>query len=601
MRQYRTLPQFRMAALLLVLLLFIAGAGLVPPPAWAADADTYASRVYVTVDTALADASDTVELDVVLFSHTEGAVKDKTVYCASSRRDDSVSVGANEDGLIKVEISSSSPGVSQIALSLVSQDAAAKFLQGTAGSTEAKILQTSTGAEKFPVYFIAGSLDVEYCLMEFDKDTIAVTDGQYTDNAIGTIYLRTEIDQPLTNRRVTIYTRKSGVVMYPALSSSLNTGQGTTISLVTDQNGSASFVVRGYEVGDAEIICSVDGQEFGEYLYIDIAENVFDLESEDWEEYDEEEEEDEELIISRENTRVELSKPIAFEYASNVLYGLPVEEAGWDKIIIGGIAMTADDEPVRGEHLVQAYVTAGQLDKNTTLTTSNGGAFSFSLTSKEICLGRYAVGLGTVEQLKGYLEGKVSADDCQLLDTGIYAFIGRNWNKYMICAIGDKEAIVNGYAEEMDIAPFIENGRTMLTARPIANTIDAISSWDQASQTASFYVGSGNYTISMKVGSRVINRAEAYVALKQLTSDVAAMIKEGRTVLPLRALGEAFEMQTIYEGGQQLVAVYNTSIKYPEAYDPKKDPTHPDYDPVLDPNSDQYDPTKDPDSDAYTG
>jgi hypothetical protein len=355
-------------------------------------------------------------------------------------------------------------------------------------------------------------------------------------------------------------------------------------------------------VGDAEIICSVGGEEFSEYLYIDVAENVFDLEDPDWAEYDEEdEEEDEELIISRENTRVELSKTIALEYGSNARYGLPAEEAGWDKIIIGGIAMTAEDEPVRGEHLVQAYVTAGNLDKNTTLTTSNGGAFSFSLSSRDVCLGRYAVGLGTVEQLQGYLEGKVSADACQLLDTGIYAFIGHDWNQYMICAIGDKQAIINGYAEDMDIAPFIENGRTMLTARPIANTIDAVSRWDQARQTASFYVGSGNYTIAMQVGSKIINRTEPYVAPRQFTSDVAAMVKEGRTVLPLRALGEAFEMQTIYEGGQQLVAVYNTAVKYPAPYDPKKDPNHPDYDPTLDPNSDQYDPTKDPDSDQYTG
>ncbi len=600
MLQYRIPAKSLMIILLPALLIFsMFSIMLFPLPALAADADHYTSRVYVVVDTALADSSDAVELDVMLFAPGHGLVTDNSIYCASSRKDDSISIGANEDGLIKVEISSSSPGISQIALSLVSQDAAARFLQGKIGTYEGKILQTSTGAETFPVYFIAGSLDPEYCLMEFDKDTIAVTDQQYTDNAIGTIYLRTEIDQPVANQRVTIYTKKNGVLLYPALSSSTNKGEGSSINLVTDKNGTASFVVRGYEAGDAEIICDVDGEEFSEFIYIDLAENVFDLETDDWGDEEDEEEEDEELIISRENTKVNLSKSIALEYGSNAYYNFPDTEAGRDKIIIGGVAMTADDEPVRGQHLVQAYVTAGNLDKSTTLTTSNGGAFSFSLTSKEICLGRYAVGLGTTEQLKGYLEGTVSADDCQLLGTGMYAFIGHNWNKYMICAIGDKQTIINGYLEEMDVAPFIQNGRTMMIARPIANTIDAISKWDQAKQTASFYVGSGNYTIAMKVGSTIIDRTETYVAPKQFTSDVAAMVKEGRTVLPLRALGEAFKMQTIYDAGQQLVAVYNTAVKYPTRYNPKKDPNHPDYDPVMDPNSDQYDATKDPDSDEY--
>ncbi|MEL7623450.1 MAG: copper amine oxidase N-terminal domain-containing protein [Clostridiales bacterium] len=599
MLQNRTSLKSSIIIFLLALLLFSVMDGILSLPVLAAEADHHTSRVYVVVDTALADSSDTVELDVMLFAPGHGLVTDKSVYGASSRRDDSISVGANEEGLIKVEISSSSPGVSQIALSLVSQDAAARFLQGTTGSYEGKILQTSTGVEIFSVYFIAGSLDPEYCLMEFDKDTIAVTDHQYSDNAIGTIYLRTEIDQPVANQRVRIYTRKSGVLLYPALSSSTNTGEGSSISLVTDKNGTASFVVRGYEVGDAEIFCEVEGEEFSEFLYIDVAENVFDLEDPDWDDYEDEEEEEEELIISRENTRVNISKSIALEYGSNARYNLPTTEAGWDKIVIGGTAMTADDEPVRGQHLVQAYATAGNLDKNTTLTTSNGGAFSFSLSSKEPALGRYAVGLGTVEQLKGYLEGKVSADDCQLLGTGMYAFIGHDWNKYMICAIGEKQAIINGYLEEMDVAPFIQNGRTMMIARPIANTIDAISKWDQAKQTASFYVGSGNYTIAMKVGSSSIDRTETYVAPKQFTSDVPAMVKDGRTVLPLRALSEAFEMKTIYDAGQQLVAVYNTAIKYPPPYNPKKDPNHADYDPTIDPNSDQYDATKDPDSDEY--
>ena len=562
----------------------IAGAARPAAPLYAADADPYNSRAYIVVDTALADSRDYVELEVVLVAEGGGLVTDKRVFCASSRKEDSIAVGANDGGILTISISSSLPGVSRIALSLVSQDAAARFLSGETGYDDAKIVQTDKGLEIFSVYFIAGSLDIDSCEIEFDRDTIAVTDGRYSDNAIGTVRLRTEIDQPVANKRFTVYTKKSGIVLYPTISSAGNTGQGPSITLTTDKDGEVSFVVRGYEIGDAEIICSVDGAEFSEFIYVDTAENVFEFEDPYWDDEDEEDEE-EKPVISLEHTRVDISKIIAYEHGSNGRYGLSTEEDGWDTIIIGGVAMSDDDQPVREQHLVNAWVTAGTIDKNTTLTTSNGGAFAFSLTSKEVCMGRYAVGLGTVDQLRGYLEGRVSAEACQLLRAGTFSFISHEWNQYMICGIDDYRAIVNGNEATLDVAPFIQNGRTMLTARPIAETIGATANWNQSTQTASFYVPRGNYTVSMKVGSLYIDRTEQYVAPRQYISDVPAIIRDGRTVLPLRALGESFAMQTIYDEAQKMVAVYNLRAV---AYDPR-----------LDPDSPLYDPTRDPDNELY--
>jgi hypothetical protein len=419
--------------------------------------------------------------------------------------------------------------------------------------------------------------------MEFDKDTIAVTNQQYSDNAIGTVYLRTEINLPVAGQPITVYTRKNGVLLYPTLTSSANTGQGQSIMLTTGRDGAASFVVRGYEIGDAEIICNVNGVEFSEFIYIDRAENVFEFE----EPYEEEEEEDEEEkpVVSREHTKVSLSKTAAYAYRDNSRYNLPITEDGWDKIIIGGVAMSGDGQPIREQRLVQAYATAGRLDKTAALTTSNGGAFSFSLTSRDACMGYYAVGLGTAEQLKGYLEGRISADGCQLLSTGMFSFIGYEWDKYMVCAIGGNKAIINGRTTDLDVAPFIRDGRTMLTARPIADAAGAAANWDQAKQTASFYYPRGNYTVSMHVGSIYIDRTEPYVRPKQFISDVPAMIRDGRTVLPLRALCESFDMQAVYDESQGMVAVYSLR-RIP--YDPKADPNSPLYDPTKDPDSDQY-------------
>jgi hypothetical protein len=567
-----------------------------PKPAIAAP-DPYNSVAYIIVDTALADGRDTVELEVMVYDPSAGPVTTSTIYAASSRKEDRVSITRSDGGYLGITITSSSPGISQIAISLASQNAASRYLLGQISYDDAMIIQTSQGQDIFNVYFISGALDIESCEMEFDKDTIARTDSRYSDNAIGTIRLRTEIDKPVANQRVTVYSDFDGILLYPSRTSTSNFGSGSSITLTTDRDGEATFVVRSYTLGDAEIICNVDGQEFSESVFIDLAENVFDLEQPEYDDDDEDEDEEPPPVISLEHTRVTMSKPIGFEYGSNARFNISTSEDGWDKIVLGGVAMSADGEPIRERRLVHAYVTAGKLDKTTTLTTSNGGAFSFSISSKDVCMGRFAVGLGTEEQLRGYLEGRVSAAACQLLQAGVYYFIGRDWDKYMLCAIGERGALINGHPYELDVAPFIQDDRTMLTARPIADMVSAISNWDPARQTASFYLTSRNYTLSMQIGSTLINRTEQFVAPRQYSSDVPALIRDGRTVLPLRAIAESFEMRTLYDADQRMVAVYNVNQNY--RYNPRKDPNRAEYDPVVDPESEFYNERKDPDSPYY--
>ena len=180
-----------------------------------------------------------------------------------------------------------------------------------------------------------------------------------------------------------------------------------------------------------------------------------------------------------------------------------------------------------------------------------------------------------------------------------FAFVSRNWDKYLICTIGDTRATINGHPVDLDVAPYIHNDRTMLTAKPIADTIGGTSYWDQVRQTARFYVPSGNYTVFMRVGSVTIDRTEPQVAPKRYTSDVPAMIRDGRTVLPLRVLGEAFGMATIYEADLNMVAVYSIDPHY--RYNPKLDPESPEYCPIMDPDSEQYDKRHDPNSWDYDG
>jgi hypothetical protein len=89
----------------------------------------------------------------------------------------------------------------------------------------------------------------------------------------------------------------------------------------------------------------------------------------------------------------------------------------------------------------------------------------------------------------------------------------------------------------MDVAPFIENGRTFLPVRYVAETFGIFTSWDGASQSITLQRGHtivqltvGYYTLSVRNG--------AYYSTKDL--DVAPFVRNGRTVMPIRHVAQAF-------------------------------------------------------------
>lgn len=91
---------------------------------------------------------------------------------------------------------------------------------------------------------------------------------------------------------------------------------------------------------------------------------------------------------------------------------------------------------------------------------------------------------------------------------------------------------VDGAWLPTDTAPIIENGRTLIPLRACAEAVGAEIDWDQASRTATarindlivkFSIGSNTYTVN------------GY----EYTTDVAPMMNGWRTMLPIRAFGDA--------------------------------------------------------------
>jgi len=92
---------------------------------------------------------------------------------------------------------------------------------------------------------------------------------------------------------------------------------------------------------------------------------------------------------------------------------------------------------------------------------------------------------------------------------------------------------VNGQPLQSDVKPFVNmDGRTMLPVRAIAEALGAQVQWDEATQTATLTLGAK--TVKVTIGQNSI-----LVDGQPVGMDTAAAIKDGRTLLPVRSVGEA--------------------------------------------------------------
>lgn len=108
----------------------------------------------------------------------------------------------------------------------------------------------------------------------------------------------------------------------------------------------------------------------------------------------------------------------------------------------------------------------------------------------------------------------------------------------------------DGTAKVTDVAPFIQDGRTFVAVRPVADAFGAEIGWNEATQTVT--LTRSDMTVTIVIGSSAITVVEDGVTTT-VTADVAAFIKDGRTVLPFRAVGEAFGATVDYDAATQAV------------------------------------------------
>jgi hypothetical protein len=107
------------------------------------------------------------------------------------------------------------------------------------------------------------------------------------------------------------------------------------------------------------------------------------------------------------------------------------------------------------------------------------------------------------------------------------------YNDIVVMSIGATKIVVNSEVKAIDAAPIVENGRTFVPFRALAEAFGATVAFDEATQAVTAELNGTK--VVMTIGS-----AEYTVNGEVKTADVAPFVKDSRTMVPVRFVAEAF-------------------------------------------------------------
>ena len=120
----------------------------------------------------------------------------------------------------------------------------------------------------------------------------------------------------------------------------------------------------------------------------------------------------------------------------------------------------------------------------------------------------------------------------------------------MTAYASDIRVRLNGEYVDIYPAPFIEDGRTLVPARAIAEMLGAIVEWDEENRQVSIEYGDIDILLTIDSNVAVVNGADAEL-------DVPAMLINGRTFVPLRFVAERLGVRTEFEAGVVWMVISN--------------------------------------------
>lgn len=119
-----------------------------------------------------------------------------------------------------------------------------------------------------------------------------------------------------------------------------------------------------------------------------------------------------------------------------------------------------------------------------------------------------------------------------------------------------KVKVNNELIDFPDAKPFIDdNSRTLVPVRFIAEELGAAVEWDSTVRKVSIKKGEKEFILEIDKSSVacIVNEVTSYI-----TIDTKAIIKDGRTFVPLRFIGESFNAHVLWDAGTKTVLIDDT-------------------------------------------
>ncbi|GAX92079.1 copper amine oxidase N-terminal domain-containing protein [Effusibacillus lacus] len=107
------------------------------------------------------------------------------------------------------------------------------------------------------------------------------------------------------------------------------------------------------------------------------------------------------------------------------------------------------------------------------------------------------------------------------------------------------EVLLNGQPVTFDVQPQAVNDRTYVPFRKLLEALGATVEWDESIQTAKAH--KDGLIVTIPVGSKIIS-----VQDHTLTMDVPVVVVEGRTLVPLRFVGQALGARVTWTPGEKV-------------------------------------------------
>ncbi|MBO4898116.1 MAG: right-handed parallel beta-helix repeat-containing protein [Clostridia bacterium] len=109
-----------------------------------------------------------------------------------------------------------------------------------------------------------------------------------------------------------------------------------------------------------------------------------------------------------------------------------------------------------------------------------------------------------------------------------------------------------------DVAPIIVDDRVLVPMRVIFEALGAEVTWEGETKTAIAYDPETERVLAITIGSNIMLDGDG----NKIILDVPARIESGRTLLPLRAVSEAFGCLVEWDGLEREVDIINEDLQY---------------------------------------